>query len=397
MSIGTFMDEDGYGSWAATPKSSTPSSPTVAQGVDLTKPVVPAGSPADEEGYGGAANTWGFATPAPTTSSIGTTPKPGVTTPKTGSEFDWQAFISAWEGLLAKQAADAKAAAEAAAKAQRESAWAVIKGTFDRYGLGDLVDSLKGIIIEGASEAEMLLKLRDTPAYKERFSANDLRIQNGLRALSEADYIDLEDSYANLMRKYGLPAWYTEQGKYGKQGALEQFIANDVSPVELEDRIQIAVNRVQNGPKEVLDTLKKFYPGINNGDVLAYILDPKKALPVLQRQVTAAEIGGEATRYGLNAELQTADTLAGLGVNQQQARSGYQAIGGGLERGRQLSGIYNEDPYTQKTAEAEVFGMNDANEAAKKRKRIIGREQATFGGSSGIRGGALEQNRAGTF
>lgn len=281
-------------------------------------------------------------------------------------------------------------------QAERVSAWSVLKEQFGRYGMGDLVDSLKQIILDGASGAEMLLRLREAPSYKTRFAANDARIANGMRALSEAEYIGLEDAYAGLMRKYGLPDWYTQQGQYGKQTNLEKFIANDVSPAELEDRIQLGVNRVQNGPKEVLNTLRNFYPGISNGDILAYVLDPKKALPVLQRQITTAEIGGEATRYGLQTDLARSDELAELGVNQSQARQGYQVIGSGLQRGTQLANLYNED-YNQAAAEQEVFGMNNAQDAAKKRRRITGLEQATFGGSSGIAGGALNANRAGNF
>lgn len=282
------------------------------------------------------------------------------------------------------------------AKAARQSAWDLLKATFDGYGLGTLVDGIKNLIEKNVSPSEFLLELRKTDAYQDRFAANAMRIKNGLKALDEATYLGLEDKYSELMRRYGLPAWYTEIGTNGKQANLEQFIANDVSAAELEDRIQIAVNRVNNGPAEVLDTLKKFYPNISQGDIYAYILDPKKALPVLQRQVTAAEIGAEAVRNNLGTSLGRADELAGLGVNQQTARQGYAAIGGGLERGRQLGDLYGEN-YDQDTAEQEVFGMNDANKAANKRRKIIDQETATFGGSSGIRGGALDANRAGTF
>lgn len=284
-----------------------------------------------------------------------------------------------------------------AKKDAAQSAWTILYNEFSRYGLGTLAESIKGLIEKGVSGAEMLLELRNRPEYQTRFAANNARIANGLRALSEAEYIGLEDAYANLMRKYGLPDWYTAQGQFGTQTNLQKFIANDVSPAEMEDRIQLAVNRLQNGPKEVMDTLRNFFPNITNGDMLAYILDPKKALPVLQRQVTMAEIGGEATRYGLDTSLQRADELAGLGVTQAQARQGYQAIGGGLERGRQLSGFFNEPEYNQNTAENEIFGAAGAMEAATRRKRLIRQESSAFGGSSGVRGGALDANRAGSF
>jgi hypothetical protein len=50
------------------------------------------------------------------------------------------------------------------------------------------------------------------------------RINKGLRALSEAEYIGLEDQYQNVMRQYGLPASYYTRGDMGRQEGFEKFI-----------------------------------------------------------------------------------------------------------------------------------------------------------------------------
>ena len=201
------------------------------------------------------------------------------------------------------------------------------------------------------------------------------------------------------MRQYGLPESFykTEAGTAGRQPELEKFIAGDVSPAELEDRIQLGVNRVQKASPEVLATLEQFYPGVNKSNLLAYILDPKKALPEIQRQVQAAEIGGAARLSGLSTNLADAQYLASFGVDQAQARTGYQAIAGGLERGSQLANIYGQTPYTQTTAEQEVFSTGGAADARRKRQKISGLEEATFGGQSGLSSSALNQERAGAF
>jgi hypothetical protein len=100
----------------------------------------------------------------------------------------------------------AQQAAQLAAEEKRragQSAFTLLKSQFDLYGLGDLVSPLEELISEGISAAEMTLKLRNDPkynkAYKIRFAANDARIAKGLRALSEAEYIGLEDGYQNIM------------------------------------------------------------------------------------------------------------------------------------------------------------------------------------------------------
>ena len=281
--------------------------------------------------------------------------------------------------------------------AERKSAFDLLKEEFTRYGLQDLVGETQALAVEGVSPAEFTLRLRQTPTYVARFSANADRIKAGYRSLSEAEYVTLEDQYQRTMRQYGLPESFYKTGTAGRQPELEKFLAGDVSPAELEDRIQLGVNRVQNASPEVLATLEQFYPGVNKSNLLAYMLDPKKALPDIQRQVQAAEIGGAARLSGLSTNLADAQYLASYGVDQAQARTGYQQIAGGLERGGQLANIYGQTPYTQTTAEQEVFGTGGAADARRKRQKISGLEQATFGGQSGLSSSALNQGRAGAF
>ena len=281
-------------------------------------------------------------------------------------------------------------------QAARQSAYDLLYQQFSQYGLGQLVEPLKGLIQSGISPAEFTLRLRDTDAYKQRFAANAQRIAKGLSALSEAQYIQLEDQYQNVMRQYGLPESYYAKGDMGVQPGFQKFIAGDVSPAELEDRIQTAQNRVINAAPEIKTALQQFYPGITNGDILAYTLDPQNALTNIKRKVAAAEIGGAALQAGLGTSQQQAEMLQQYGVTQAQAQQGYQTIGGGLQRGSELASIYSQSPYTQTTAEQEVFGIPGAAEAQKKRKQLIGLEKATFGGQTGA-GGALQRERSGAY
>jgi hypothetical protein len=282
-------------------------------------------------------------------------------------------------------------------KAARQSAFDLLKLQFDEYGLGALVEPLRGLIQEGISPSEFAVRLRQTDPYKKRFAANTARIASGLRALSEAEYINLEDGYQTIMRNYGLPASYYAKGDLGRQEGFEKFIAGDVSTTELEDRIMTAQNRVINAAPEVMTALKQFYPDIKNGEILAYTLDPTKGLADIKKKVLAAEIGGAAIGAGLGAAATRAEELARYGVTAESARQGYDAIGSGLERGRQLSSIYQQPDYNQAVAEEEIFKLPGQTQAGEKRKKIIGLEKATFGGQTGVSSGALSQNRAGSY
>jgi len=333
------------------------------------------------------------------------------TDPKTGDVYtlyDDGSRELQFEGTLE---ADAKAAAaEAAAeknlatitkaaenKAQGQSAFDLLSSEFGAFGMGGLVEPLRQFIEEGISKDEFVLRLRGTDAYKKRFAANAQRTAKGLRALSEAEYIQNEDAYQDVMRRYGLPESYYARGDMGRQEGFEKFLAGDVSAVELEDRIQTAQNRVVNSNPEVSKALKEFYPGISNGDILAYVLDPTNAIENIKRKVTAAEIGGAAIQTGLQTGVTRAEELGAAGITKQTAQQGFGTIAGGLQRGSQLASIYGEDPYTQTTAEQEVFNLQGAQESRTKRQKITGLEKAAFGGQSGVSSSALTRDRAGTY
>jgi hypothetical protein len=266
---------------------------------------------------------------------------------------------------------------------------------FSALGLGALVEDGKSLLMKATSISQMPEALRNTTAYKTRFSANDARIKAGFKALSPATYLALEDQYQNVMREYGLPASYYTPGLYGKQEGFEKLIANDVSNDELESRIMTAQERVLKSNPEVLKALKDFYPDIKDGDILAYTLDPENAIKNIQRKVTAAEIGGAALQSNLKTSLARAEELQKYGVDKAAATEGYSTIGAVLQRGSELASIYGQSPYTQATAESEVFNLTGAQEARKQRQKVAGLEKATFGGQTGLTSGALARDRAG--
>jgi hypothetical protein len=283
------------------------------------------------------------------------------------------------------------------AQAASRSAYALLLSEFSRYGLEALVSPLQDLIKQGLSGPEFQIALRNTDAYQKRFAGNTERIKKGLTALSPAEYLALEDQYQNIMRNYGLPADYYTKDSLGVQQGFNKLIANDVSAVELEERVLTAQKRVLDAAPEVKTALKQFYPDITNGDILAYTLDPTRGLEDIKKKVTAAEIGGAALVSGLTTSLTDAEYLRRYGVTKETAQEGYKAIGAGLERGRQLADIYQEPDYTQAVAEEEVFNLPGQAQAGQKRRKIIGMEKATFGGQTGITSGALSRDRAGSY
>lgn len=337
----------------------------------------------------------------PTPAADKKTPAGRVYVASDGQEFTDQAAYATYQASLNNKASasltsrqDASIAA-ADKQAQRQSAYDLLYNEFKSYGLESLVAPLKGLITSGASPSEFTIKLRETPEYQKRFAANAQRVAKGLTALDEASYLAKEDAYQNIMRNYGLPDTYWKKNDLGTQEGFTNLLANDVSAVELEDRIATAQQRVLNSNPEVLQSLKQFYPDISNADILAYALDPKNALDNIKRKVTAAEIGGAALAQGLKANGGTAESLAGQGITKAQAQQGYATVAEIAPRGSELAAIYGESPYGQSQAEAEVFNTAGSAEAKKKRQRLVGKEIASFSGASGV--GALGRDKANPY
>ena len=277
-------------------------------------------------------------------------------------------------------------------KAKRVSAYNTLYDEFNKYGLGTLVSDIKNYLIDNTFDpSEFSIQLQNTQSYQDRFTGNKERIAKGLAALKPAEYIALEDQYQNIMRNYGLPESYWTKGANGVQSGFNQLIANDVDSTELENRLITAQQRVINADPNVLDRLKKFYPDIKNGDILAYTLDPKNALDTIKRKVTAAEIGGAQFGAGLASDVGTAEALGAAGVTGAQYAQATPFISQASQRGSQLSDIYGQSPYDQSSAEAEALNTAGGAQAAAKRKKLTALETASFSGSSGV--GALGRDK----
>ena len=274
-----------------------------------------------------------------------------------------------------------------AALAKRQSVMEVVNERFASYNLGTLATKIRELAIGGANEATITLALQQTDEYKKRFKANDTRMEKGLRVLSPSEYLTAEDSYRQVLRTYGLTQFDNDE-------YVSQFVANDTSATEINNRISTAVTRIQNADPQITKTLKDFY-GLGDADLVAYVLDTKNQLPEVMKKVTAAEIGTAAMKQGLAGNVLTSEALAAQGIDQAQAQATYSKIAEVLPTAEKLSEIYGStlEGYDQTKAEKEYFGQMAS--AKRARESLRAREIATFSGSSGLTKGSLTQKAQG--
>lgn len=277
----------------------------------------------------------------------------------------------------------------------RRDAFAVIKSTLLTYGFTEAeIAELNAFIEAGLTDGKMgpeqlKLQLRELPTYKARFAGNAARISAGLNALSESQYLQQENDYAEIFKMYGV-------GNLSSRAQFSSLIGGNVSVTETTKRIDAAVKRVKNADPEILKTLKSFYPTITDTDIVSYFLKPAETLPELERKTTVAEIGATAKQFGmLETGLTRFEDLQTYGVNLAKAREGYSVIAEELPTATKLSSIYDEMNVTYGQTQAEEEQFKSSASAKRKKEELIQREKAAFKGSSGISQVSLNKSSKG--
>lgn len=209
----------------------------------------------------------------------------------------------------------------------RQSATAVLQSQLAAWGFDptqtqQLADWAWQQIQQGASSAEVTDGLYQHPIFKAAFPEFVARQQQGL-PVSVQDIMDYRQGFSDLVNYYGLGQVYNTADV---KDLTAQLITNNVSISEASDRITKGFNEIQNAAPEAQQIFGEWYGPSSQAALAAYFLAPDHALPNLERQVQAAEIGGAGARFGFGVGQGLADTLARSGVSQSQALQGFQQV-----------------------------------------------------------------------
>jgi hypothetical protein len=283
------------------------------------------------------------------------------------------------------------------------AAFTALFSSLSSLGLEGLVDVLNNIRSAypdiNSEDALLLLKYdkRYNEPYLKRFEGNRKRMAAGLAPLDDATYLSNEAAYAKIFTSYGLK-------QFANRERYANFIGSDIAPDEVAARVQVVYDRVNNAMPQVSKALLQFYPELTTQDLMAYTLDPVNQLPVIQRKVQAAEIGGAALAQSLGTSLQATtftgaqaapysnvtrgtigvETMLKAGTDAAQAAKAAAYVADVLPVSEKLSSIYANGygQYGQVQAEQEAY--LGSIEAKKAREALVGRERAEFSGTAGM-------------
>lgn len=266
--------------------------------------------------------------------------------------------------------------------ADPSSAYDLLVRMLTEWGLESLAPDVLKLLQDGNTQDQVSLLIQDTDAYKKRFAGNDARRKEGLAALSPAEYLSTEASYRRIMESAGLPS-----GFYDHPDDFSAWIGADVAPTEIQTRVSLATDAASS----MDDASKKAfwdYYRIGQGDLAAYFLDRDRAMPAIQKQARAAQIGAAANRDQLGVNRTLAERLAGSGVSDADLAGTVAGAARLTQDVGRIASFYG-DNYNVEDASNELFFQD--TQAQRKRERLVDRERATFGGTGGIGQGSLSQ------
>lgn len=225
----------------------------------------------------------------------------------------------------------------------------------------------------GVSEDQLLIDLRQRPEYRTRFAGMETRRQNGLPAISEAQYLAFEESAAAYMQRAGLPdTFYDDPSDYAN------LVGRFVNVEQLAERVSQGYLRVQSAPREVREAFGELY-GANGDPALAmFFLDPERSMPTLERMLLGAEVYGVGRRFGYTLAAPQRERLADLGIDREAAERGFREI---VEMEPLLSETISEtEDFDQATALDAAFAVDGGRSRQRLRQRAEARFQAFQGG-----------------
>ena len=294
---------------------------------------------------------------------------------------------------LAEQAAktaaekrEQKAAEDAAKLAVKVKASDRLSSIFAGYGLETLAGFIGRRIMADVSEDMLLLELYDQPEYQLRFPGMKALRGKG-KTITEAEYIKDEKAFAQTARFFDIPiGFYDSADDFGK------LIGNLVSPKEYQDRLQVGQDLARSMSPGIRTQLQELY-NVGEGGITAYVLDPEKALPLIQKQAKAAQFVGFGREKGFKLEGVTAAQAEQLAGTEAYAKLSAQQLQTALGQAAQLrqtqsrlTGIEGQVYNENEALKAVIEGSPEAILASQQRAQ---REGARFGGSTGLTGASL--------
>jgi hypothetical protein len=208
-----------------------------------------------------------------------------------------------------------------------------------------------------------------------------------------AEYFATESKMGDVLKQSAL-------GDLANEDFLGDVLAKGVSATEFANRITAIFDRIDNAPKDIKNTLSRYFPTVDRISLAKAIALGDKGAKELQNQVAGYEVLSAAEKQGLSSgqlvggtTVENAYQYALGGETYDTALTKFGTVAAALPTVNKLTQIYGEQTLGQAGLEAAVFGKS-AREI-KAMEDLARKEEASFSGRSGASQVSLASQRRG--
>jgi hypothetical protein len=209
-----------------------------------------------------------------------------------------------------------------------------------------------------------------------------------------AEYFATEAKMGDVLKQSNL-------GDLANEDFLGDVLAKGVSATEFANRITAIFDRIDNAPKDIKNTISRYFPTVDRLSLAKAIALGDKGAKELQSQVAGYEVLSAAEKQGLSAgqlvggtTVESAYQYALGGETYDTALTKFGTVAAMLPTVNKLTQVYGEETLGQAGVESAVFGKS-----AKEIKRLedlAKKEEASFSGRSGVSQVSLASQRRGS-
>ena len=168
---------------------------------------------------------------------------------------------------------------------------------------------------ESGNERLALAEMRADPVMAEVYPG--IKRTDGTLRMTEQEYVAAIDNMKASLRNYNLNPNEFEDDIVGA-------ISGDVSPLEFRQRLDAGYEGVVNNIPQVKEAyLQNFGVDLPDESIFAMFVSPNVATKILEGQIRASQVIGEAESAGFGVNKLVAQSLVQQGLTQEGARKGF--------------------------------------------------------------------------
>lgn len=236
----------------------------------------------------------------------------------------------------------------------QQDAWALLDQQLADWGLTGLEDWGKNQIVSGYSAAAIGLNLTKTQPYIDAFGkVIQARADKGLTPMTPAQILDYRTQAYAMAQQFGVPKDVLTKD------TLDNLMIGDVSATELGQRIQDSFVRLANADDATKQAYSQLYGmGVTPGEIASMALSPQNSLPVIERRLATAEIGGQALNNQLTLSKGFLEQLAAAGESKASTASAFATVAKDRNLLTPLTGETHPEALTQEALASGLLKNN---------------------------------------